>query len=535
MALKELGVNAVAINSSMSANENYQAKQAMQMGELDLLYVSPERLLMDDFLELLQQCNIALFAIDEAHCVSQWGHDFRPVYQCLNVLAELFPQVPRIGLTATADEATQKDIKQHLGLQQGKCYVSGFDRPNINYSIVEFPSPKQHLLKFIQQNHADDSGIVYCLSRKKVDDTARWLKEQGFNALPYHAGMSADARKKNQDEFLKQESMIMVATIAFGMGIDKSNVRFVAHMNIPKNIEAYYQETGRAGRDGLPANAWMAYGLSDIAMQRHFIESSDSADAQKRIEHQKLNALLGLCETTRCRRQVLLEYFSDSCKPCNNCDTCNHAVQTFDASVAAQKALSCVYRTGERFGIAYLIDVLLGKDNVRIQQFGHDRISTYGIGTEFSKPEWQNIFRQLVTHNLLAVDITGHGGLSIAPQGRLFLREKDQVHLRAYKKSSSKKAKANVSKRTTALLESPADEDLFTKLRAKRLQLAKQLNLPPYIIFHDSTLMEMAKSKPQTPADMLTISGVGESKLARYGDEFLAVLVSAQRPQAASL
>lgn len=524
MALQELGVNALAINSSMSASENWQAKQAMQEGELDLLYVSPERLLMDDFLTLLQQCNVSLFAIDEAHCVSQWGHDFRPVYQRLNVLAELFPNVPRIGLTATADEATQKDIKKHLGLNQGKSYVSGFDRPNIHYSIVEYPSPKQHLLKFIQQNHAEDSGIVYCLSRKKVEATAQWLKEQGFNALPYHAGMSSDTRAKNQDQFLKQESMIMVATIAFGMGIDKSNVRFVAHMNIPKNIEAYYQETGRAGRDGLPANAWMAYGLSDIAMQRHFIENSDAADAQKRVEHQKLNALLGLCETIRCRRQVLLEYFADSCEPCNNCDTCNNEVKTFDASIAAQKALSCVHRTGERFGIAYLINVLLGKADLRTQQFGHDRISTFGIGAEFSKPEWQNIFRQLVTHNLLAVDLTGHGGLHITPQGRLFLREKDEVHLREYKKSSAKKSKSGVSKKVAAVLDSPADEDMFAKLRAKRLDIAKQLNLPPYIIFHDSTLMEMAKIKPQSHNDMLAINGVGESKLARYGDEFLAVL-----------
>lgn len=524
MALQELGVRAVAINSSMSASDNWQAKQAMQSGELDLVYVSPERLLMEDFLVLLQQCDVGLFAIDEAHCVSQWGHDFRPVYQQLSVLAELFPNVPRVGLTATADEATQNDIKKHLSLQKGKSYVSGFDRPNIYYAIVEYPNPKQHLLKFIQKNHAEDSGIVYCLSRKKVDATALWLKEQGFNALPYHAGLSADTRAKNQDAFLKQESMIMVATIAFGMGIDKSNVRFVAHMNIPKNIEAYYQETGRAGRDGLPANAWMAYGLSDIAMQRHFIENSEAADAQKRIEHQKLNALLGLCETTRCRRQVLLEYFSDTCEPCKNCDTCNNDIKTFDASIAAQKALSCAHRTGERFGIAYLINVLLGKADLRTEQFGHDRISTFGIGTEYSKPEWQNIFRQLVTHNLLAVDIIGHGGIFITPQGRLFLREKDEVHLREYKKSTVKKSKPSVSKKTAIVLDSPADEDMFVKLRAKRLDIAKQLNLPPYIIFHDSTLMEMAKIKPQSHSDMLAISGVGESKLARYGDDFLAVL-----------
>lgn len=524
MALQELGIKAAAINSSMSQSDNWQTKQAMLAGELDLLYVSPERLVMPEFLDLLQQCKIALFAIDEAHCVSQWGHDFRPVYQQLTVLAELFNDVPRIGLTATADEATQKDILQHLSLENGKRYVSGFDRPNIHYTIVDLPSPKQHLLKFIQQHHAQDSGIVYCLSRKKVEDTAQWLKEQGFHALPYHAGMSAAQREKNQDTFLKQEQVIMVATIAFGMGIDKSNVRFVAHLTIPKNIEAYYQETGRAGRDGLPANAWMAYGLSDVAMQRHFIESSDAADAQKRVEQQKLNALLGLCETTRCRRQVLLDYFSDHCEPCNNCDNCHNEVKTFDASIAAQKALSCVYRTGERFGIAYLIDVLLGKDNLRIKQFGHDRLSTFGIGAEFSKPEWQNIFRQLVTHNLLRVDIVGHGGLSITEQGRLFLREKDEIHMREYKKASTKKTKSAVPKKSAVTLATSADEDLFAKLRAKRLQIAKQLNLPPYIIFHDSTLMEMASVKPQTATELLSINGVGESKLKRYGDDFLSIL-----------
>jgi ATP-dependent DNA helicase RecQ len=467
-ALQALGVRAAAINSNQAPKDVYATKQAMRAGEIDLVYVSPERLLMEDFLNLLSECELALFAIDEAHCVSQWGHDFRPEYQELSALAQRFPTVPRIALTATADETTREDIVQHLQLAGGKTFVAGFDRPNIHYIISDASSPKQRLLQFMQEHHEGDSGIVYCLSRKKVDDTAKWLEQQGFNALPYHAGMSAIARAKHQDRFLKQENIIMVATIAFGMGIDKSNVRFVAHLNIPKNIEAYYQETGRAGRDGLPANAWLAYGLSDVAMQRHFIESSDAPELQKRIENQKLNALLGLCETTRCRRQVLLDYFSDTCEPCNNCDTCLTAVKTFDGTVAAQKALSCVHRTGERFGVAYLIDILLGKDSPRLRNFGHDRLSTFGIGNEFNKTHWQSIFRQLVAHNLLGVDVAGHGGLYITAQGRNFLREKDNLLLREVVKASTKKANAKdkTERKAATTLTEPLDKELFKVLRA---------------------------------------------------------------------
>ncbi len=430
MALEELGIRAAAINSTMTITEVASVKQAVRNNEIDLLYVSPERLLMDDFQALLASITIALFAIDEAHCVSQWGHDFRPEYQKLTMLVEKFPTVPRIALTATADQATRKDIIKQLQLQGGKTFVAGFDRPNIHYTITDSGDAKQQLLRFIREQHQGDSGIVYCLSRKKVDALAKWLTDQGFNALPYHAGMTSDKRSTHQDQFLKQENIIMVATIAFGMGIDKSNVRFVAHMNIPKNIEAYYQETGRAGRDGLPANAWMIYSLQDIALQRQFIESSDANEQQKRIEHQKLNCLLGLCEATRCRRQVLLEYFSDSCEPCDNCDTCLTDIKTFDATVAAQKALSCVYRTGERFGVAYLIDVLLAKDNHRIKNFNHNKLSTYGIGKEFDKSQWQSIFRQLVSHSLLNTDIAGHGGLYITQNGRKFLKTTYKIHYR---------------------------------------------------------------------------------------------------------
>jgi ATP-dependent DNA helicase RecQ len=523
-ALQELGIKAAAINSSMTSEEVYRAKQAMRRDELDLVYVSPERLLMSDFIELLGECNIALFAIDEAHCVSQWGHDFRPEYQQLSFLAEQFPNTPRIALTATADSATRDDIVQHLQLSSGKTFVAGFDRPNIHYQISDISGAKQNLLRFMNEQHNNDSGIVYCLSRRKVDDMAQWLTEQGKTALPYHAGMPSDARARNQDRFLKEESIIMVATIAFGMGIDKSNVRFVAHMNVPKNIEAYYQETGRAGRDGLPANAWMVYSVGDVAMQRHFIESGDSPDNQKRVEHQKLNALLGLCETTRCRRQVLLEYFGDQCEPCQNCDTCLSTPTVFDATIAAQKALSCVHRTGQRFGIAYLIDVLLGKDTPRIRQFRHDDLTTFGIGTEFNKVEWQSIFRQLVAHNLLTVDIIGHGGLSITTPGRLFLKEKTDLLLREYKKPERKSRRESKAAKPVAQLTNDTDQQLFEQLRAKRFELAKTLNIPPYVIFHDSTLLAMAASKPANEQDMLAISGVGAVKMQRYGHDFLELI-----------
>jgi ATP-dependent DNA helicase RecQ len=521
-ALKQLGIKAAAINSSMSSSSISETRQLIASGEVDLVYVAPERLLTDDFIELLSHSQIALFAIDEAHCVSAWGHDFRPHYTQLSQLADLFPDIPRIALTATADTPTRKDIVERLHLADGRTFIAGFDRPNIHYSIIEKNNPKQQVLAFIKQHHQGDSGIVYCLSRAMVDEMTLWLCEQGCTALPYHAGMDASARSRNQSQFLKGENVIMVATIAFGMGIDKPDVRFVAHMNIPKNIEAYYQETGRGGRDGLPANALMVYGMSDAAMQRNFIENSNAPEQQKRIEHQKLNALLGLCEAACCRRQIILEYFGDACAPCNNCDTCAVPPETFDGMVAAQKAISCVYRTGQRFGVSYLIDVLLGKENERIKSFGHDRLSTFAIGIEYSKAQWQNIFRQLVAQNLLMVNVTEHGGLSITTQGREFLKEKSPLRLRHY----SSKVKTRVAAEAKAVigLESEGDQQLFSLMKARRLEIAKAQNVPPYVIFHDKTLRELVLAKPGSRAAMAQISGIGEVKMERYGELFLEVI-----------
>lgn len=518
-ALKQLGINAAAINSNMSAESVRETKNAIRNGTIDLVYVAPERLLMEDFITLLKASPIALFAIDEAHCVSQWGHDFRPHYTQLSMLAETFPNIPRIALTATADAPTRKDIVERLALTDGRTFVAGFDRPNIHYSIVVKDNPKQQILRFIKENHGEESGIVYCLSRKMTDETAAWLCEQGFKALPYHAGLNAEVRAKNQERFLREERIIMVATIAFGMGIDKPDVRFVAHMTIPKNIEAYYQETGRAGRDGLPSNALMVYGMSDAAMQRNFIEDSGTPEQQKRIEHQKLNALLGLCEAACCRRQIILEYFGDSALPCNNCDTCLAPPETFDGTIAAQKALSAVYRTEQRFGVNYLIDVLLGKSDERMQRFGHDRLGVFGIGIEYNKSEWQSIFRQLVASNLLAVDITEHGGLKFTPQGHAFLKEKNTLRLRKalpVKTKAATKTRHNITAFTN-----DSDQGLFDALKAVRMELAKAQNVPPYVIFHDKTLREMAIAKPASAAELGQISGVGEVKIARYGAVFL--------------
>ena len=524
-ALKQLGIRAAAINSSMDSAHIARTKRDIKNGELDMIYVAPERLLMPDFMDLLADSPIALFAIDEAHCVSQWGHDFRPHYTQLASLAERFPTIPRIALTATADTPTRKDIVERLHLRDATCYVDSFDRPNIHYTILPKDSPRQQILHFIKTSHAQNSGIIYCLSRQNVEDMAAWLCTQGINALPYHAGMDNPTRSKNQERFLKEEAIIMVATTAFGMGINKPDVRFVAHMSIPKNIEGYYQETGRAGRDGLPAEALMLYGMADVAMQRSFIETSTAPDLQKRIEHQKLNALLGLCEAACCRRQILLDYFDDHAAPCNNCDTCHTPPETFEATIATQKALSSILRTGQRFGVAYLIDILLGKQADRITQFGHDRLSLYGIGKEHSKAEWQSIFRQLVAQNLAAVDTAEHGGLHITPQGETFLKEKHTLRLT---KPAHKTKVATKTRELRAAIaqQGEGDANLLAALKATRLQLAKSQNIPPYIIFHDKTLHEIALLKPTTREQFLTISGIGEQKFTRYGQAFLNVITS---------
>ncbi len=524
LAMEQLGIRAGAIHSGMEMAQVAETKRAMQAGELDLLYVAPERMVLPEFLTLLDQCSIALFAIDEAHCMSQWGHDFRPDYAALSLLAERFPNVPRVALTATADAPTRKDIIAKLGLEDGRAFISGFDRPNIHYSIVPRANGRQQVWDFLESKHANDSGIVYCISRKKVDAMAEWLRDKGINALPYHAGLSAEERDKNQRIFLREERVVMVATIAFGMGIDKPDVRFVVHMNIPKNIEAYYQETGRAGRDGLPANAYMTYGMDDAAMQRGWIDNSEAADNQKRIEHQKLGALLGLCEAASCRRQILLSYFGDSAEPCGNCDCCDDAPETFDGTIAAQKALSAVHRTGSRFGVGYLTQVLLGISDERMERFGHDQQSTFGIGTEYSKQDWQNIFRQLVAQHLLAVDIAGHGGLSITENGRRFLQEKAELRLRKLPVKRTSSRNSNRAARSAPSDMDAASRVLFDRLRETRANLAKENNVPAYVIFHDKTLREMAAEKPASLDAMLTISGVGEAKLKRYGQALLDVI-----------
>lgn len=524
-ALNQLGVRAEVLNSSLTQTQALKVEQKLLKGMLDLVYVSPEKLLTEEFLHLLSQCKLSLFAIDEAHCVSQWGHDFRPEYLKLTTLKNRFATVPRLALTATADGPTRNDIVDRLELQEGRLFISGFDRPNIKYSIVAKDNAKQKLLKFIEDNHAGDSGIVYCMSRARVESTSNWLNEEGLNSLHYHAGMDKHQRQVNQDKFLKEEGIIMVATIAFGMGIDKPDVRFVAHLDLPKSLESYYQETGRAGRDGLKSNAWLAYGLEDLSKISSFIECSGAPESQKRIERQKLDALLGYCETTRCRRQVLLEYFDEQLPdPCGYCDTCLHPVKCFDATVATQKALSCVYRTEERFGASYIIDVLLGSNSERIVSFGHHKISTYGIGKEYSKNQWRSIFRQLVAKKLLRVDIEGHGGYRLGENYKAVFRGEEKILLREDSFSAKPSRSKNKKLKRQNTLDNADEETLFQSLRAHRLELAGEQKVPPFVIFHDTTLLEMAKTKPTTMAEFAQLSGVGKAKLERYGNSFLTVI-----------
>jgi ATP-dependent DNA helicase RecQ len=523
-ALLQVGVKAAFLNSSLDGRAAAKVEHELIEGKLDLLYVAPERLLTPRFLELLTRTELSLFAIDEAHCVSQWGHDFRPEYVQLSILHERFPHVPRVALTATADAPTQKEIIQQLGLTEARQFTTSFDRSNIRYTIVQKQSAREQLHLFLETEHLGDAGIIYCLSRKKVEEVAAWLTEKGREALPYHAGLSNSIRQRHQQRFIREEGIVIVATVAFGMGIDKPNVRFVAHLDLPKSMEGYYQETGRGGRDGLPANAWLSYGLGDVIMLRQMLDNSEADEQHKRLERRKLDALLGFCETTLCRRQVLLNYFGESyLAPCNNCDNCLQPVATWDGKIAAQMALSCVYRTGQRFGVKHLVDVLLGKASPQIQRFNHDKVSTYGIGQAYSQLQWQSIYRQLVAANLLAIDMSGYGSLRLTDKSLPLLRGECTIALRKDPEISKKKAKA-ASKRELRG-DSPLPQDiLWQALKNKRLELAREQGVPPYVIFHDSSLIEIHARKPKTLNEFAEISGVGESKLNRYGAAFIQVV-----------
>jgi len=520
-ALKQLGIKAAFLNSTMTGLEQREVEDSLLKGELQMLYVAPERLLGEQTLNLLRQCKIALFAIDEAHCVSQWGHDFRPEYQRLSALPDRFPDVPRIALTATADNRTRAEIIQQLRLDDAGVYINSFDRPNIQYTISEEHNAREKLWAFIRDKHKGKAGIVYCLSRKKVESTADWLEKKGLTALPYHAGLGAELRAHNQKRFLREEGVIIVATIAFGMGIDKPNVRFVAHLSLPKNIEAYYQETGRAGRDGEAADAWMSYGLQDVIFLRQMMQDGNGSEEYKRLTNQKLDSMLGLCEMASCRRQAILAYFDERLEePCGNCDNCMNPPETWDATVDAQKALSTVYRTGQRFGVSYLTKVLQGKADHRISQNGHDQISTWGIGENLKGHEWSGLFRQLISQGYLNTN-SEYGGVELTENSRALLR--GEITLQARKQRKPEKESKAKSGQVRAELRS-MDEELFEALRALRTDLASEQGVPPYVIFSDASLIEMAKIRPQNEDTFRYINGVGEMKLERYGEKFMQVV-----------
>jgi len=525
-ALREAGVAAAYLNSSLGAEEQREVERQLLAGELNLLYVAPERLLTQRFLGQLERTEVALFAIDEAHCVSQWGHDFRPEYRELAILHQRFPEVPRIALTATADPRTREEIVERLSLQDAQQFVSSFDRPNIGYRVGLRHNAKRQLTEFLQ-GHQGESGIVYCLSRKKVDDTAEWLAEMGVEALPYHAGLDAPTRAKNQKRFLREDGVVMVATVAFGMGIDKPDVRFVAHLDLPRSIEGYYQETGRAGRDSLPAEAWMIYGLSDVVTMSQMIAQSESADERKRVERQKLESLLAYAEATGCRRELLLSTFGETYPgPCGHCDNCIAPPKTWDATVPAQKALSAVYRTGQRFGSGHVIDVLRGEETERVLSLDHHRLSTFGIGAEMDEKQWRSVFRQLLAAGLLEADAEGYGTLRLTAASRAVLSGGKPVKLREDARPERGSRRRRDSKIVTggSLGIEAYEQSMWDELRALRTQLAKQQGVPPYVVFHDATLLAMLRALPANEDELATISGVGEAKLKRYGRDFLAVI-----------
>ena len=530
--LLEAGVKAAVLNSTLTFEEANAVEQRLLAGDLDLLYVAPERLLTSRCLALLGRAKIALFAIDEAHCVSQWGHDFRPEYIGLSVIAERFPDVPRIALTATADDLTRQEITDRLRLADAPRFVASFDRPNIRYEIVDKQNAQTQLKALIQERHSGDAGIVYCLSRAKVEDTAEALNKAGIAALPYHAGLDAGVRARNQDRFLNEDGIVIVATIAFGMGIDKPDVRFVAHLDLPKSIEAYYQETGRAGRDGKPSTAWMAYGLSDIVQQRRMIDELTGAEAFKRVSIGKLDALVSLAETTHCRRSRLLSYFGETLNAtkCGNCDNCLSPPTVRDGKVIAQKLLSCAYRTGQRFGAMHLIDVLIGRLTERVKQFGHDRLSVFGIGRELNEKQWRAVMRQLVAMGHLHADSEAFGALKLTESARGVLKGETEVLLR--EETAGRHRPSRTKSRRGDLADAPAghadaaNTNLLAALRAWRSELARKRGVPAYVVLHDATIDGIAAARPTTPDALSDIPGIGEKKLERYGRDLIALVNS---------
>ncbi|MDO8178217.1 MAG: DNA helicase RecQ [Undibacterium sp.] len=524
-ALEEVGVRAAFLNSTQTFDESLRIEKLMRNGEIDLVYIAPERLMTQRCLELLSATPLALFAIDEAHCVSQWGHDFRPEYIKLSILHERFPDVPRIALTATADQQTRDEIILRLQLENALQFVSSFDRPNIRYQIVEKANGRKQLLDFINAQHSGDAGIVYCLSRKKVEETAEFLNENGITSLPYHAGMEMQTRSRNQARFLREDGIVMCATIAFGMGIDKPDVRFVAHLDLPKSIEGYYQETGRAGRDGASANAWMAYGLQDVVQQRRMIDESEANEVFKRVQGVKLDAMLSLCETLNCRRMQLLDYFGQASTPCGNCDTCLLPPTSFDGSVAAQKILSTVYRVDQRFAAGHVIDVLRGIDTDRVKQWRHDQLSTYGVGSDKSEAEWRALLRQMIALGLVAVDYENYSSLKLTEESRAVLRGETKIQLRQYKKAEKAvKHKRQSAKDFAESDLSATEQTIFDKLRWWRVETARVHSVPAYIIFNDATLREIAKAQPSSLDDLRGITGVGAKKLESYGADIVALI-----------